>query len=423
MHPTPSPSISALLRVVPAALTLLLIAPAVLSADRESADQAPKTHTLFMGANLTVYSKDGGLLPVRDIQDNAFVAFDAKKRVVVSAQDDRFKLKIDDKLKLTSVHASINKLQFDRAYTPEHDPMTRFNDAARVASYMGSNTDATGSAVHNAEAAKGSADATVDFLKSVHADPQALAPALEIQAHTAGVLAGAQATSDVAQSLNNMDALSPVSNSSLLTSEIAAERYDAIAVSFELSTPRSLENPYVVIFVRYLADKDRPDSANVWVYAERLPAIDEHPRKVYIRRGGFPPGYHIDSYHVHLYDAGTEVATNVSRKSVALTTDEAFEYTVIDYIGSNRDQSKSATKAKTFWPGDLTTRLISEKLSRTLYARVRKDGRAAGIYEDEACTQAVEDQEIAALAPELRFLPALEKGKAVAGILSFRLGR
>ena len=96
---------------------------------------------------------------------------------------------------------------------------------------------------------------------------------------------------------------------------------------------------------------------------------------------------------------------------------------MIDYIGSNRNQTKAPAKSGAFWPGDLTSRLIPDKLSRTLYAKVRKDGRAAGLFEDEKCSRPVDDAEIAALIPQLRFLPGLEKGKAAEGTLSFELGR
>ena len=424
MNPTPIPAARLILRVALTAFaSLRLIAPAAQTATSEPAGPPPKTHTLFMGANLSIYSKSGGLLPVRDIQNNAFVAFDADRRVVATAGDDQFKLKIDDTLKLTAARATIDKLAFERSYTPEHDPMTKFKENAQVSSYMASSTDTTDSALRGAQAGDGLAGGQLAWLKSVGAHQEVIAQAEALKAHTEGVLAWAEAANSNAQSQERMEVFSKVSGSSALTAELAAEQYDALNITFELSAPRPLEKPYMVIFMRYLANKDRPDSANVWVYGERLPAIDEHPRKILIRRGGFPPGYRIDSYHVHLYDAGTEIATNVARKQVALTTDEAFEYSVIDYIGSNRNQTKAPTKSLAFWPGDLTSRVIPDKLSRTLYAKVRKDGRAAGLFEDEKCTRPVDDAEIAALAPELRFLPGLEKGKAAEGILPFKLGR
>jgi hypothetical protein len=183
-----------------------------------------------------------------------------------------------------------------------------------------------------------------------------------------------------------------------------------------------LATPYAVIFMRFLTEKDRPDTANIWVYAEKLPDIGEHPRHITILRGGFPPGYHIDSHHVHLYEGTAEIATSVSRKQVALTTDEAFQFSVIQHINGNRDRTKGPTKAGFFWPGDLASRLLPDKLRRTIYVRVGKLGQVHGIFEDEACQQPVGDPDIAQLAPELRFFPALDKGKPVEGIAAVTLG-
>lgn len=80
-------------------------------------------------------------------------------------------------------------------------------------------------------------------------------------------------------------------------------------------------------------------------------------------------------------------------------------------------------RARSFWPNDLHTRLLPDQLGRTLYIQVGKDGMTQKIFEDDECKTPITDTEIAALTPELHFMPALEKGKAVEGVAQLTLGR
>lgn len=383
-------------------------------------DPPRKTHTLFMGTDLSVVSQDK-VLPVRDVEDNSFVVIGPAGRMVVRADDQKLRLKLEDALKLTSTCVTVEKLVFERVYSAGKDPMVKFQDAARTSAYMSAGVSNTDSEIRWAEASVGYARAGAASLPA-DVPPEARIPWQALLSSGESRLQGAEADSRMAQSLDQMQAVSPLANSVNMTSELADEQFDALNVTYELSSPRPLSKPYVVIVMRYLAQKDRPDTANVWVYAQRLPALDEHPRKFNVRRVGFPPGFHVDSYHVHLYDNGAEVATTASRKQVALTTDEAYEYAVIEYIGDNRDQTKAPLKARGFWPADLHSRLVPDKLTRNLYAKVDKDGHALGLFEDENCARPVADAEIAAVTPELRFLPALQKGRPVAGIALIKLG-
>lgn len=411
------------MKLMPPVLLAALLAAPVLPAAGPAPAGAPKTHTLYLGADISLVTGKGTLLPVRDIQDHAFVAVDHGKRVVAS-QDDKFSLKLDDALKLTAESASIEKLTFERSYTAAADPMTRFKDAARASAYMDAVADAALLELKDAESQTGYASAG---LATAAADPnataEALAPWQAAQAQASSAMARADTASGVARNMTSMDAFSSVSNSNILASDLAAQRFDALNVSFEISAPRPIEKPYVVVVMRFLGEQDQADTARVWVYAERLPALDEHPRKVLIRRGGFPPGYQIESHRVHLYEGGREIATNVSRKRVALSAADAFAYSVSDYVSSNRGQTRDPSKARAFWPADLPSRLIVEQLTRTLYVKVDKSGLATGIYEDADCARPIADESITALTPELRFFPALKEGKPIAGITRIKLAK
>jgi len=397
---------------------MLVLSPLYGAAAPAPVATPPKTHTLFMGANLSIVSKDTAL-PVSDVRSNSFVVDGPHGRIIVPAQSDQFRIKIDDTLKLTTNYVRIDKLTFDRSYTPGRDPMTKFADAARTSAYLDDGRDEADRALRYAGAGAGFASANAAALAGTLGEADAAAELAGSQAQ----LGGAQASAERAEAMTHMDVFSTVSNSSRLTSDLAAEQYDALTVSFDIASPRPLESPYIVVFLRFLAEKGRPDTASVWVYAEKLPDLDEHPRHIRFVRGGFPPGYHIDSYHVHLYNGTTEIATSASRKQVALTTDEAFQYHVVEYVVQNRGQTKAPAKASGFWPTDLRTRVAPDKLTRALFLKVGKDGRVLGIFVDQACAQPNADAELAALKPELHFLPALAKGKPVESVVAVKLGQ
>jgi len=403
-----------------ALVSLIFLAGRLVAA--EPAATPPKTHRLYMGLDLSIVAK-GKQFPVQDIQNNSYVINGPQGRVVIPAQDTQFQLKTEEELKLGTTLAQFDKFSLERAYTPGRDPMQKFQEAARVANYSASSVDSADAAVRAAETGLGLASGGLAQL-GADALPEAKAPWLAQQASAQAQVASAEALQSSAQAMDRTEAFSTTASSNRMTSDLGAEEFDALAVTFEVSSPRPLGNPYVVILMRFLEAKNRPETARVWVYAEKLPGINEHPRSFRIMRGGFPPGYQIESYHVHLYDAdvGSEIATSLSRKQVALTADEAFEYSVIQHIGTNRDKTKSPIKAKGFWPADLPRRLSPGALDRRLYVKVGKDGMVLGLFDDEACSRPVNDAELTAVVPELRFLPALEKGKPVVGVAALKLG-
>lgn len=388
-----------------------------------AADPAPaaKPYRLFMGSNLSIVSKDTSL-QVNDVRRNSFVVHGPAGEMVIDPLDSRFQLKIDDTLKLTDDIARVDNLSFERAYTPENDPMKKFADASRTSAYLDDNKDEADSKLRMAQIGVGLNQGAVTTSAANGANPAITAMAETNLGVALAQQSQAEAMHQRAQSMTNMDVFSTTSTSNRLTSDIAAEMFDALRVTFEVSAPKPLQTPYVVIFMRFLAQKNRPDTASTWVYAEKLPDLDSASRKVTIYRGGFPPGYQIESHQVHLYEGYSEVATNVSRRLMELSTDEAFQYAVIQHITANRHRTKAPAKATFFWPRDLSSRVLPDKLTRQVYVKVDRTGRAVGIFEDEACRQPVADAEIAALTPELRFFPALQDGKSIEGLAAIKLG-
>jgi hypothetical protein len=201
------------------------------------------------------------------------------------------------------------------------------------------------------------------------------------------------------------------------------DRYDAMDVSFEVSAERPLDHPYVVLIARYRDAKASAGAYRNWICAEALERIGSKPAKVRMLRGGLPVGFEMKDLQVHLYNGGQEVATNLSSKRVPLSRDDAFEYVKMDYLSSHPTATLPAVPAMGKLPADLPTRLAQGQFSEALYVKVSKDGQAADVYADEACSRRVDDPYLAAVLKDLRFEPALQNGKPVDGVAKLKLGQ
>jgi hypothetical protein len=204
--------------------------------------------------------------------------------------------------------------------------------------------------------------------------------------------------------------------------DLALELFDAIEVSFEVSSETPLNNPYVLIVSRFRERDARPDMARSWIYAKSLDPIDQSPRKITINQKGFPPGFILEEYRVHLYNRGQEIATNVSTRQVPLTREEAFDYLKLEYLATHKTSTLPATPAMAQMPADFHQRLSGGKLNQTLYVKVSKDGISEGAFLDEKCSQKVEDPYVENVVKAVRFKPALEKGKPVDAVAPLKLG-
>jgi hypothetical protein len=196
--------------------------------------------------------------------------------------------------------------------------------------------------------------------------------------------------------------------------------FDALAVTFEVSSAKPLDHAYAVISARY---QDRDGVAGNWIYAKALGPIGAALKKVKIEQGGFPAGFQLQDFQVHLYNGSEEIATNVSPKRVPLTPDEAFEFVVMDYVGSHKGATLPAVPAMGKLPPDLASRIAGGEFKQTFYVKVSKDGLANDVFRDRSCVSKVDDPYLLSVVESLRFKPALENGKPVDGVAALKLGQ
>jgi hypothetical protein len=392
-------------------LLATVFAPALFAATDATipAVTEPKTHTLYMGADLDLQLNQD-YCRVRDVSGSAFIVRGKGKEISVPMNGGPITLKLQQSLKLTEDSATIAKLKGERAYTPANDPYRKFNKEqpgfAGDAAYGKAEGNAMVVANAATAAAGGGTAAVAGGGLGVSFQKDAAA-----QAQTAADAAFA-ARSD----FNNVGVYA-----ARLQRELAQELFDAMDVTFEVSSEKPLTSPYVVIITRYHERDSKPGTSRNWIYAKALEPIDSTPRKVRVVQGGFPAGFEVEEFKIHLYDHGQELATNVADKRVPLTREEAFQYLKIEYLSSHKGATLPPDAALGKLPADFRTRLAGNQAVPALFVQVSKDGLPVEAFVDGSCSRKVDDPYVRSAIMDLRFQPALDQGKAVEGTYRLNL--
>ena len=388
-------------------LVFLVVASSPSTAATDATPAEPKTHTLFMGADIDL-KVNNDFYRVRDVAGETFVVSAGGSEQLVPMNKGLINLKVQQSLKLTEASATIAKLKGERVYTPANDPTKKF--------------------MHQASSGQDLADLADGFslemsgslgVMSNNPDP-----------HQAGVAAAAKAgMGALSQNATSAHASAQYGEANNIGNyvaqmqrELALELFDAMDVTFEVSSDKPLLRPYVVIIARYHEKNATAGKVRSWIFAKELPPVDSRPQKVHLTQGGFPLGFVMDDFKVHLFDRGQELATNVADDRVALTYNDAFTYFLLEYKGAHKGASLPAAPVMGQLPPGWHTRLTADQLSQPYFIKVSKDGLPLGAYADEACSQPVTDPYLQSVVKEIRFTPALDKGKAVEGTTKLRFG-
>ncbi len=373
-----------------------------------------KTHTLFMGADISV-GMDKTLHPVKDVVGSSWVIDSYGRTTVVSTRNGPINMKVTPSIKLTEASVNIDHLVDERAYSFNTDPLTIQTRT------MVQTAETNADYIYNANQAAAVVDGTKALVQYA-----TLYNTGHPDAHVGGEgtdMTRLQQMIPSAERNQTVQLSGAGKDLSIGGKKLQPDGRDAMEVTFVVSSRKQLNNPYVVTITRFHAKGDGLGTSRNWVYAKSLHPIDDHMREVHFIEEGFPADFELQDFQLHLYNRGEEVATTVSRDRVEFTRDEAFEYIKTDYIGSHPNDTLPAVPAMAKVPPDLRTRLSEGEYGSTIFVRVSKEGVAGESFRDAACTQKIGDAYLESVLKGVRFKPALKSGKPVEGVAEIKLGQ
>ncbi|HVU17781.1 MAG TPA: hypothetical protein VHD32_12715 [Candidatus Didemnitutus sp.] len=383
-----------------------------------AADAEPKTHQVFVGADISVMEQKE-LRPVEDVQGGAFVVLVGGKEVKVTSKWGNVAMKVETKVKVAALPVTIAGLKFDRAYTPENDPAKKFareqgEQAATDQQWNHLQQVVLFQNLVNGGSASGQGQSMV------YTNPTS-----GMQTNYGGLNENGQRSQHQLNAMSGdmfSEGVHQTSQVSQMQQQLSQELYDAVQVEFELTSPVPVRKPYVVLMARF-HDKDAaPGQTQNWLYAAELEHLDAKPIKVRVLKGGFPPGYVLDSQQVHVYDGGHEIATNLSDNRFDLSRADAFKYLMIEYLAARKKASAAATPIMGVLSMPERESLGVDAYHRTYFVKVSKEGLPVAAFTDHGLTTPV-DAHVAPLLANVRFLPALEQGKPVEAVAELNFSR
>ncbi len=411
-----------------------------------------KTHTLFMGADIAV-NLDKDMYKVKDVFGSNWVIEIHGQEREISSKQAPVNLKITPTLKLTEVSATIVGFKKERSYTFNNDPSVKLSRGLSQAASTSADLSAIASnAQHIADTAASknsagefagaddqfSANAMMTTAKyayqNSHAPPASTnrsgpppsPTAPTATTNTTGQGVGGDPTVSlnvgIAQDAANA-AFRQTTNGNEPVGSVATQGFDALDVEFDIRSAKPLHNPYVVTMTRFRTQGAKPGMVQSLVYAESMHPVDEHLTHVHLTENGFPFGYELVDFQLHIYNKGEEVATNIASDRVELTREEAFEYVKMEYIGAHLKDTLPPTPVMARLPADLPARLAQGKYAEAIFVKVSREGLANEAYADAACTRRIDDPYLDTVVRRVRFKPALNAGKPVDGVTTLTLSK
>ncbi len=396
-------------RRVVAALVLILgvlFSPSGLCAEPSPGD---KPFSLFMGADIAV-QLDGKACPVCSVSGSSWIVERNGKLEQIPTKTGLLNLRITPVLKLTETMAALADVHWDPGYTEAADPFTRLTRAVNGAAAVDIGHT---SAQNQAQAAYDRQQQNLQTLSTSQIQHPVVLP---------GGPSGPPSPTNIVPQIAGAElaSVNAAPNNDLEQTDHGATGMDAVNVSFIASAPRPIPSPYVVTVARFHEKAGKPGMVRSLVYARQLGAIDRNPQKVAFNEGGFPPGFELTEFQIHIYDGKEEIATSVSAKRVALSRDDAFEYVKLEYLAAHPKGTVAAEAAMGHFPADFRQRLQEGKYHDTYYAKVSSAGVVGQVYLDRDCARPADDAYLASVVAKLRFLPALRDGKATEGVAALR---
>jgi hypothetical protein len=373
--------------------------------------QEVKTHTLFMGADISL-NLDKDFYPVRDVEGGSWVVEINHQDRVISAKSAPINLRITQNLKLSELSATIEGYSGVRGYTFNNDPSVRLTKGLAASAMTNALLQGVAKDAENLQ----------DTMSNTALGGAATLSQADKQFGEAGSLMSAPDTLHRTKE-NTRKAEAMAENGNELGGRLQITGVDAMEVNFGISSARPLRQPYIVTITKFHARGTPAGTVQSLVYAKSLNPIQKEKAHVEFTEGGFPFDFELIDFQVHLYDRGIEVPTTLSANRVEMTRGEAFEFVKTEYINKHKGATRPPVPAMGKLPAELPNKLATGNYGETFYVKVDKDGLAEASFADAGCTNKIEDSFLSSVVTSLRFKPALDHGKPVEGIAALNLSK
>lgn len=355
-----------------------------------------RDHHLFVGLDLLV-PLGTDYVPVRKIVGKEALVDSQTGDRIHLGDTPRFRLKMATKVSGNS--ASISKLKHEETYSAGNDPqMNAMMDQARVQMVMADQVDEAEQKLSSADLRAANAE------NAMAADPEG-GRGFAYEDTPEGIIEMANTGFEDALAIqdNMMDVLTFGINDDEDTN------YDALRVSFEVSSTYPMADAIAVLLVRVEHEHELSDFT---VY-QQVGLVNQKPRRVRFYHEGFPPGFKVKETRVFLYNHGEEVATNHSEKHYRLTSSEAREFVQLDHQGRHRRDTVPAEPAWSLAPPVLQATETPQDYNYDVTVELDATGNLIAI---QTADQIIPEKVQAAIR-QTTFVPALEKGKPVPSTL------
>lgn len=194
--------------------------------------------------------------------------------------------------------------------------------------------------------------------------------------------------------------------------------HDGYEVTFRISSSEPRSDAYGVmrLVLQYDAQPTAPRQQLLKLF--RLRAVDATRRKVIVRALGLPPGAKVESFEVHVYVDGEELATNTSRNRVEITADEAHQFLVLRHLQRHRGETLPAQVADPLRSN--VPALVAEHAAALVTLGIDAAGKVSGVIVGSIAAERL-PAEIESAVQGARLLPALVDGQPVASTGTFAL--
>jgi hypothetical protein len=221
-------------------------------------------------------------------------------------------------------------------------------------------------------------------------------------------------------SASSDSSLSGSANKNLLRNNTAG-RTAEVELTFNVSSPTPLDHAYVVVVANY-GSSSKPDEVARQISAKEFGHVDSHPQRVKMKHAASINGLPFRKFDIGLYANGQEVATNLSEKRLALTSDQAFQFFLLDYLSTHKGATLPPTAILMTPRSAFRQQVEKSDPNQKIFAKVDKMGAVVAMGIDPAATLPL-PAPLQSVLQSVRFMPALEKGAPVDGRVEVTLAQ